>query len=423
MIRDEPSLQRSREEHAREEVGRTRISKGLALLLTAQFLLAVGAVPLDEILYDVRNPEAQGLSDRLAQLARPFLSRDGDAGTSLVSRVRTKNRALIAELDRFGDAMEDASRLGRRLRPPTQGLLVGLGAGNEQVYLGRNGWLFFRDDLDYVTGGDFLESNDPRPAILDLHRQLAERGIALVVVPTPVKPSIHPEQFVGGESDRETPLRPVVFDRFVRDLTEQGVLVFDPAPPILETRSRDGTSYLKTDTHWRPEAMELTAERLARVLASELDLPPLTSMTLSTERVDVESVGDTTYMLGLSEGQSRYPRERVSITRIVNTDGTRWRPDRSADVLLLGDSFTNMYSLGGMGWGDAAGLAEHLSFRLGRPVDRIVQNAGGAFATRDELARELARGSDRLSGKRVVIFQFAERELASGDWSLVELAF
>ena len=417
MVRDE--LQQSREARARKEVGRTQISPRLALILMAQFVLFIAAVPLGEILYDVRNPDAQGLSDRLVELARPFRSRDGDSGTSWVSRVRNTNRALITELDRFGDDTEDASRLGRRLRPPTQRLLVGLGAGNEQVYLGRDGWLFFRDDLDYITGGDFLDSNDPRPAILDLHRQLAERGIALVVVPTPVKPSIHPEQFVDGDTDRETALRPAVFDSFVHNLTEQGVLVFDPAPPILET---DGTSYLKTDTHWRPEAMELTAERLARFIASELDLPPLAPPGLSTERVAVESLGDTTYMLGLSEEQSAYPRERVSISRVVQADGARWRPDRSADVLLLGDSFTNIYSLRGMGWGDAAGLAEHLSFHLGRPVDRIVQNAGGAFATRDELARELARGSDRLSGKRVVIFQFAERELASGDWRLVELA-
>ena len=63
-----------------------------------------------------------------------------------------------------------------------------------------------------------------------------------------------------------------------------------------------------------------------------------------------------------------------------------------------------------------------LAVITGRPVDRIVQNAGGAWATRDQLARELARGSDRLAQKRLVIFQFAERELASGDWRPVELS-
>ena len=77
--------------------------------------------------------------------------------------------------------------------------------------------------------------------------------------------------------------------------------------------------------------------------------------------------------------------------RILTADGRPWRPDPTADVLLLGDSFTNIFSLEAMGWGTAAGLAEQLSFVLGRPVDRLVQNANGAFATREALARELAR--------------------------------
>jgi alginate O-acetyltransferase complex protein AlgJ len=90
-------------------------------------------------------------------------------------------------------------------------------------------------------------------------------------------------------------------------------------------------------------------------------------------------------------------------------------------VLVLGDSFSNIFSLGSMGWGDSAGFVEHLSDALARPVDRIVQNADGAWSTRLLLRQELARGVDRLRGKRVVIFQFAARELASGDWKLIEL--
>ena len=89
--------------------------------------------------------------------------------------------------------------------------------------------------------------------------------------------------------------------------------------------------------------------------------------------------------------------------------------------MILGDSFSNIYSLGEMGWGESAGLAAQLSFLMQRPVDAIIQNADGAFATRELLARELASGRDRLTGKRLVIFQFAERELAVGDWKLVDL--
>jgi alginate O-acetyltransferase complex protein AlgJ len=74
-----------------------------------------------------------------------------------------------------------------------------------------------------------------------------------------------------------------------------------------------------------------------------------------------------------------------------------------------------------MGWGDSAGFAEHLSAALGRPLDRLVINAGGAHTTRQELVREMAAGRDRLAGKRVVIYEFAARELAVGDWRLFDL--
>jgi hypothetical protein len=98
-----------------------------------------------------------------------------------------------------------------------------------------------------------------------------------------------------------------------------------------------------------------------------------------------------------------------------------WRLDTSADVLLLGDSFTNVFSLGSMGWGEAGGLAEHLGLELGRPVDTITRNDSGAWATRSLLAQELARGRDRLAGKRVVVWEFAAREFSLGDWRHIPL--
>jgi alginate O-acetyltransferase complex protein AlgJ len=70
-----------------------------------------------------------------------------------------------------------------------------------------------------------------------------------------------------------------------------------------------------------------------------------------------------------------------------------------------------------LGWGTSAGFAEQLSYALRRPVDRLVQNDQGAFATREMLRRE----PDRLDGKRVVVYQFAVRELAFGDWKVIPL--
>ena len=120
-------------------------------------------------------------------------------------------------------------------------------------------------------------------------------------------------------------------------------------------------------------------------------------------------------MLDLPENQKRFVPETVTVRRILSTDGDPWRSSRDADVLVLGDSFANIYSLESMGWGTSAGLVEQLSYELRRPVDRLVQNDAGAYATRDMLQRA---GPERLAVKKVVIWQFAARELAFGDWKV-----
>jgi alginate O-acetyltransferase complex protein AlgJ len=130
----------------------------------------------------------------------------------------------------------------------------------------------------------------------------------------------------------------------------------------------------------------------------------------------IARVGDIVDMLKLPEDQDLFRPQAVTIQQVRAGDGTPWAPDEKADVLLLGDSFTNVFSQAPMGWGEAAGLAPHLARALGRPVDVIAQNDSGAFATRKLLSEALGAGEDRLAGKQVVIWEFAARELSVGDW-------
>jgi alginate O-acetyltransferase complex protein AlgJ len=199
-----------------------------------------------------------------------------------------------------------------------------------------------------------------------------------------------------------------------------GVLVFDPAPALLEQKQRTGRpDYLKTDTHWTPEAMRAVAERLSRFIAGHASLPARPALAYRSRLRTVRNLGDIAVMMRLPSDQDLFPSEEVTVRQILRPDGELWRPGRDAAILLLGDSFTNIYSMPEMNWGEAAGLAEQLSFTMGRAVDRIAQNDAGAYATRQALVQELARGDDRLAGKRVVIWQFAIRELAVGDWKLL----
>jgi alginate O-acetyltransferase complex protein AlgJ len=189
----------------------------------------------------------------------------------------------------------------------------------------------------------------------------------------------------------------------------------------LVQREEQAPQYLETDTHWAPQAMERTAQALAAFINKQVTLPAREADSYTRRSQHVSNIGDIALMLKLPEQQSRFLPQRVLIHPVQTADGEDWYPRRNADILLLGDSFTNIYSLSGMGWGEAAGFAEQLSFALQRPLDRIAINAGGALASRQELWRELKRGRNRLRGKRLVIYEFAARDLASGDWRMFEL--
>jgi len=156
-------------------------------------------------------------------------------------------------------------------------------------------------------------------------------------------------------------------------------------------------------------------------LADFLQLPAAAGST-SPSIIEKEIVGrgDIAAMLKLSSGDKFFPPETVTIRQVV-IGNTLWRPSKEADVLLLGDSFSNIFSFEAMGWGESAGFAEHLSLALRRPIDCILRNSDASFATREILSNELARGRDRLAGKKLVIWEFAARELSFGNWKLLDL--
>ena len=435
----------TREEVAKIEVGHTAISRAGAWVLVSLFILTVAAVPVVQTIFEVGAHVAEERDAALPQALDIFqrvpvaLEKLSDGDEWLPRRVFTANASMLRSINLFEDDLEDEALLAEAVLSPTQALLTNwLGAGNEEAYVGEGQWLFYRPGIDYVTGPGFLDARqlakrsaggnewqsapqpDPRKAIIEFQRRLAERGIVLIVMPTPVKPTIHPEKFSPNGSDGV--IQNSSFEKFKRDLEEAGVPVLDVAPAIAAARQQTGAAqYLATDTHWRPQTMELAARELAAFIEKHVDLPPMPPGKYKREVAEVENLGDIAMMLRLPEDQDIYKKERATIHQVLSAGGELWRVTKNADVLLLGDSFTNVFSVGAMGWGESAGLAEQLSFYLQRPVDCLARNDNGSFVTREMLSLELARGRDRLAGKRVVVYQFAARELAIGNWKIVEM--
>jgi hypothetical protein len=259
---------------------------------------------------------------------------------------------------------------------------------------------------------------DPLAAIFDFQAALARRGIRLVLMPVPDKAAIEAESLHERGSPAHTPENPD-FDRFLGLLRARGVMVFDARQVLPDAEQRP--AFLEQDTHWTPAWMEHVAGALGTFVnelgvLSSAPAPGLLSVEQSAARV-----GDLVDMLGLPEDQQLFLPREVKLHEVRDAQGNAWEPDPDAELLLLGDSFTNIVSLEGMGWGAAAGLGPQLALALQRPLDVIAQNDSGAFATRRLLAQELAAGNDRLARKRVVIWEFAARELSAGDWKQIEL--
>jgi alginate O-acetyltransferase complex protein AlgJ len=443
MGRHEPRL--SREEIAKREIGRTEISPALAWVMVAVFLTTIIAVPttqsIQEIAHkgtttrDSRWPGWCGIASTFDGVTKSYRNTKG----SRFTRVVAANARLLKNLHDFEGRLEDESFLTRRLLAPTQYWLTRAGGlGNEKAYVGLDRWLFYRPGVDYVTGPGFLEpaviarrasggneytpapQPDPRPAILQFQDRLARSGVRLILMPTPDKAMIEPERLSSRYRNLPNVLHNPSFERFNSEMEAEGVLVFDPAPLLRERKEKlDRAQFLTTDTHWTPDAMETVAKQLSAYIATHSELPARPATGYGSRSTNVRNLGDVAVMMRLPSDQKLFSEQSVTIRQVLQPDGSPWRPDRSADVLLLGDSFTNIYSMPEMHWGESAGFAEQLSLAMKRPIDRIAQNDAGANATRQALALELARGERRLDGLRVVVWQFAIRELAVGDWKLI----
>jgi hypothetical protein len=443
--------QHSREEMAKIEIGHTDSTPAINWFLTLLFLAVITAVPLLQMGREFAAIRAGTESGRKLPQSLDVFSFLLPSRTELKSLVTANdgllaaggrvNNRMLRDIQSYETELKERDGLMQWLVPRMQiPVTAWLKGGNEDAYCGRDGWLFYRKDIDSLTARGFLDPEllarraaggselktppqpDPLKAIMDFRDQLAKRGITLIVMPAPVKPSIHPEWHSARYAGRNETVQNPSFAAFVERLALEKIPCFDAAPLLLQAKAAapGQALYLKTDTHWRPEVMELAAKALADLARKTTDLSPATNR-FHAAASDVTNLGDVAMMLKFPTDWKVFEPETATVHQV--TDGVQpWQPDMKSEVLFLGDSFANIYSLEPMGWGESAGLVEHLSHTLGLPVDKITRNDAGSFATREMLAKELQRGDDRLAGKKLVIWEFASRELAFGDWKIIPLA-
>lgn len=410
----------SREVEANKEMNATKISLPLAHVVVWSFISIILGVPFIQLFWNFpfKKENLNNLPDK-----------EIVESSSWVDQLLNYNNYCIRLKSEWETNMEEISFLQNFSSTLFQSVLTGVfRSGNEKAVIAKDGWLFYDKDILYLTGDNIPTNNNlfrketvsPAKCITDFSRQLKRMGIELVIMPIPLKPQLYPEKLNPLYPETDI-LQNQGYARFIEELKEMGIQLFDPTTILLSMKKNGKDIFLKTDTHWTPEAMETVAEALSAFLIDS-GLVGRGSHFYLRDTSEMVQIGDIYTMLKLKKEFSPFFSEKVIIHSVLNQDEF-WQPSTNAQILFLGDSFSNIYSLEGMGWGKSAGLAEHLSYFLRQPLDAIRRNDEASIATRKMLQTEQKRGRDRLSGKKIVIWEFAMRELTQGNWTPLDMEF
>lgn len=364
----------------------------------------------------------------------------------------------------FEKKVEDENALVLAVRPRYQlavwnifndpGEKVVLGAGE-----GR--WLFYRQDVEFLVQPSPLDErsaklDNPVQAILRFRDQLKAKGVELLVVVTPGKPSIYPERLTGSTQDLNGAAAAGHGKSILDSLARLGLHTVDLYTPLLAAKADDaalGPLYLNDDTHWTPRGAELAAGVIAGKVRKMVEAEVVDIGEPSMEYVASDSVADRMGDIGEMSGLNKFnvfktqrvighviSQQEVS-ERAQTLDSTETPADslvdsaavqeaiaydtvrtpfkddfRKAKILILGDSFSRIYQT------DSpvnAGWIAHFAKEMGRPVASIVSDGGASTLVREKLARK----AGVLKGKKLLIWEFVERDLRFGAEGWKEVDF
>jgi hypothetical protein len=308
-------------------------------------------------------------------------------------------------------------------------------AADTITVVGRDGWLFFSNELRHVGVGRFwgeaaakvsrarAEYADPLPAILDYHAQLRKLGIELILLPVPPKAVVYPDKLcpaVRPGADGVPPRLDTAHQAFYKLLGAKGVEVLDLTGAFLAARAKPGSAmYCKHDTHWSGAACVLAARRIAALVKGRPWAAKIARKAFDTETVTVEISGD----LWRDLKGAKPPREKLPLRFVGTKDATGLtpvEPDPASPVILLGDSHGLVFHLGGTMHAKGAGLVDQLAAELGTPIERVAVRGSGATPARISLYRKQRRIQGYLANKKLLVWCFSAREFTeSGGWRKV----
>jgi len=315
-------------------------------------------------------------------------------------------------LRRYEADLEANSWFENHVRPYMQVLeFAALRSLGEKAMPGRDGWLFYKPDVRYLIE-PCPDMEDAVAAIVAFRDGLAERGIQLLVVPTLGKGSVYPDKLTRRLSGGVLPASHT--RRLLAELRANGVETVDLFA-VFEGKT-DAALYLSQDTHWTPAGMRAAAEATARRLL-ELGWATPGSTAYDVKSVEVARRGDVVNMVQNPLIAARFEPERLACTQVVDAaTGQLYADAVDSPVLVIGDSFLRIYERDEP---KSGGFVAHLARQLKQPLTSIINDGGASTLVRQELYRK----PELLAGKRVVVWEFVERDVRFGTegWQHVPL--
>ncbi|WP_406537732.1 hypothetical protein [Fibrobacter sp.] len=417
-----------------------------------------------------------------------------DDESAIVLALRPKYQLAVWNL--FSDP-------GEKVVLGAAGDCIGAGCGHDTA-AAFDRWLFYRQDVEFLVQPSPLDVrsaklDNPVKAIEKFRDQLKAKGVELLVVITPGKPSIYTERLTGSDS-RVAGAENVAGlqshgKKILDSLTRAGFNTVDLYTPLLAAKSRDsvdGALYLNDDTHWTPRGAELAADVIAKKVREMVDAGTVKFRGKDTVRyIATDSIADRMGDVGEMSGLNKFGvfkvqkvtghvvmqqniEERIDMAQssancldslkrecpkgddscfrvkrnpcdeedmacvraltkscpkgsafdscyhvrmnpceendslYYDTTVTPFKDDfRKSEILILGDSFSRIYQT------DSpvnAGWIAHFAKNVNRPVASIVSDGGASTLVREKLARK----ASVLKGKKLLIWEFVERDLRFG---------
>jgi hypothetical protein len=122
-------------------------------------------------------------------------------------------------------------------------------------------------------------------------------------------------------------------------------------------------------------------------------------------------------MLRVSQIERTFLPENMACLQVVRHDnGKLYQDAPDARILIIGDSFLRIYE---QDEPRSAGFVAHLARVLRQPLTSIINDGGASTLVRQDLNRR----SRLLTNKRVVVWEFVERDILQGTegWQIIPL--